>query len=241
LLNDERSYSLRLLNGFDLRCEGEPLPVPIPGQRVLAFLALQQGAVLRSYVAGSLWIDSNDEHAAASLRSALWRIRHDGYKIVESTSRLLLLASAVTVDVRNAVDWARRIEDPHAEVERRDIEWATSFGDLLPDWYDDWLVVERERIRQLGLHALELLCRRLTQEQRFGHALDVGLAAVRCEPLRESAHRVVIEVHLAEGNPTEAVRHYALCSRLLHDRLGLDPSERLQELVRPLHARITVR
>ena len=60
--------------------------------------------------------------------------------------------------------------------------------DVLPDWYDDWIDTERERF-QIRLHALERLCERLTVERRFGEALQAGLAALRTEPLRESAHR----------------------------------------------------
>src|SRR6266571_3495035 len=50
--------------------------------------------------------------------------------------------------------------------------------DLLPYWYEDWVLVERERFRQLRLHALEALCEQLTALGRFDHAVEAGIAAV---------------------------------------------------------------
>jgi DNA-binding SARP family transcriptional activator len=109
----------------------------------------------------------------------------------------------------------------------------TLVGELLPDWYDDWVLLERERYRQLSLHALEALADRLTGLARFGEAADAALAAIAGEPLRESGHRALIRVHLAEGNPSEALREYDRFRQML-DGLGLAPSPRLEELVRGL-------
>ncbi len=104
-------------------------------------------------------------------------------------------------------------------------------GELLPDWYDDWVMFERERLRQLRLHALEILCRRLAAAGSFGPAVDAGLAAVLGEPLRESAQRVLIEAHLAEGNRSEAIRQYNSYRVRLYAELGLQPSPSLRRLV----------
>src|SRR5215207_2972089 len=105
-----------------------------------------------------------------------------------------------------------------------DVAALTVSGDLLPDWYDEWIAVDRERLRQLRVHALEALCERWTAERRFGEALEAGLAAVQVEPLRESAHRALIGMHLAEGNVVEAVRQYETCKRLMARELGVRPS-----------------
>ena len=222
--------ALTLLNGFQLSCDGARLNVPMPAQRLLAFLALHPHPVLRPYVAGMLWLNSSDEHAAASLRSALWRLRRPGLELVESSGHTLLLAPDIDVDVRRTVAWAQRIA-AGGELTGRDLEWAAMVGELLPDWYDDWLMIERERIRQLGLHALDLLCERLTGAGRYAEALEVGLAAVQCEPLRESAHRAVIHVHLAEGNRAEARRHFAFFAKVLRDQLGVEPPADVEALV----------
>lgn len=226
--------SLSLLNAFELRCGGETVGLPLSAQRLLAFVALHEHPLLRVYVAGTLWTDASDERAAASLRSSLWRLHRPGFRLVESTSTHLRLAPDVDVDLRSAFRLAHRLLAGSARGEDLSGPDPVLRGELLPDWYDDWVLFERERFRQVSLHALEGLADRLIAAGRLGPALEAALAAVSGEPLRESAHRVLIRVHLAEGNACEALRQYELCRRLLRDRLGLEPTPQLEELVRPL-------
>ena len=143
---------------------------------------------------------------------------------------------ALTVDVRESEAWARRVLDPDEELRPGDASAASTRQELLPDWYDDWVALDRERLRQLCAHALEALCTRLVEARRFGEAILVGLAAVAHEPYRESAHRALISAHLAEGNRAEAVRQYAHYRRLLADDLGFAPSELMDELIAPIAA-----
>ncbi|WP_445258989.1 AfsR/SARP family transcriptional regulator [Nocardioides aurantiacus] len=109
--------------------------------------------------------------------------------------------------------------------------------DLLPDWTDEWLTVERESHRQRRLHALERCSTYLREVGRYGDALAAGLTAVHSEPLRESAHRRVIEAHLAEGNDAEALRQFDGYRRLMADELGLPPSPVIRRMVSHLTGR----
>jgi DNA-binding SARP family transcriptional activator len=227
--------SLNLLSAFELTCDGEQVSLPMPAQRLLAFVALRDRPVLRNYVAETLWLDSTGDHACGSLRSALWRLRRPGYELVDETSGRLRVAARLRVDVRVLVGWARGVLDAPEGIagELPDAPGlgGAVFGDLLPDWYDDWLVFDRERLRELRARALERVCERLTAIGSFRRAIEAGLAAVRAEPLRESAHRGLIGVYLAEGNQAEALRAYRRYEHLLHDQLGLAPSARMEELV----------
>jgi DNA-binding SARP family transcriptional activator len=199
-------------------------------RRVAAFVALHDRPIQRLHVAGTLWMESTEEHANANLRTALWRLRKRRASIVGATSSHLTLSRSVTVDVREATACAQRIlRGDHGEA--GDLATLAPAVELLPDWYDDWVVIERERLRQLCVHALERLSVEARSEGRFARAAEAGLAAVAFEPLRESAHRVVIEAHLAEGNAAEAVRHYGVFEQLLRSRLGLEPSPLMRELV----------
>ena len=229
-------HRLSLLGSFELRCGGEPVRLPMSAQRALVFVALHDRPVRRSLVAGTLWMDSKEALAGASLRSALWRLRHPGHPLIEATPSHLRLASDLRVDYRDAVEQAQGLcagAWPRGRVADNPLlEWLST--DLLPDWWDEWVLLERERYRQLRLHALEALCATLAAQGRFAQAVAAGLAAVACEPLRESAHRLLVQVHLQEGNRAEALHQYAICRRLLRDELGLAPSPSLERLVRPL-------
>ena len=240
MLTSERTEIRVSLSGaFELSRNGESVDLATPAQRVLAFLALHEHPVRRDHVAGVLWLDSNEERAAGSLRSALWRIRQCGEAIVESTQRGLRLSPAVFVDVREAVSWARRVVDASQPIEAADVRQAFIGGDLLADWYDDWVLLERERLRQLRLHALDVLTHRLVAAGRYAEAMEVGLGALRSEPLRESAQRAVISVHLAEGNRSEALRQYRTYRDLLRAHLDLEPSALMTGLINALDVPVT--
>ncbi|HEV8655189.1 MAG TPA: BTAD domain-containing putative transcriptional regulator [Candidatus Limnocylindria bacterium] len=224
---------------FELSRNGESIELATPAQRVLAFLALHEQPVRRNHVAGVLWLDSNEDHAAGSLRSALWRIRRRGGSIVEVTQRGLRLSPTVGVDVRETIAWARRVGDASHVIEDADVREAFTGGELLADWYDDWILLERERLRQLRLHALEILSQRLVVAGRYGEAMEVALVSIRSEPLRESAHRAVISVHLAEGNPSEALRQFRRYCDLIRAQFGLAPSALMKGLVSAVDVPVT--
>jgi DNA-binding SARP family transcriptional activator len=236
LLRRERSPRaegwLTLLDAFELSWDGSTVDLPTPAQRLLAYLAIEGRPLHRGYVADALWLNSTEAHASGSLRSALWRIRRSGRELVEETNHQLRLAKTVAVDIREAYSWASQVQDPARPIGAADVAEASASAELLRDWYDDWVVFERERFRQVRAHALEVLCVRLAAESRFPEAIEVGLAGVHNEPLRESAHRAVISVHLAEGNRSEALRHYAYYRQLVTDELGIEPSARMETLVR---------
>jgi DNA-binding SARP family transcriptional activator len=220
---------LGLLDGFRLRHDGRSLRLQPGAQRLLAFLALHDRPLQRLYVAGRLWTDSEQEHANASLRTTLWRLRRPGCVLVEATPTEMALADDVIVDVRQAIAQAHRVLDSHGEP--ADLAGLIGAGDLLPDLYDDWVILERERFRQLRLHALERLCEELTAAGSFAAAAEAGFAAIASEPLRESAHRVVISNHIAEGNLSEAFRQYRVFCDLARDHLGVPPSPRLRAMM----------
>ena len=222
---------LSLLDGFELRIDGIPIEITPGGQRLLAFLALQERPVLAEYVAACLWIDHSGEHARANLRAALDKLRQPGLTLVDATAGHLRLGPDVSVDLRDAFEGARMLLSPHSEVVDGDFEEFLMSGDVLPGWPEDWVLIERERLRQLRLHALEALCRRLTAAGRLAEAIDVGLAAVAADPLRESAHRVLIQAHLAEGNRAEAIRQCEVYRELLANGLGVSPSAHLKALM----------
>lgn len=231
---------VNLLSGFELVIDGARVEVPVSAQRVVAYLALQARPRPRATVAGSLWLDVGEERAAANLRSALWKLRECRHRVVSSRANQLSLASQVDVDVTSVIRESRRLLDaerragPEAEATggelgRERLELLSR--DLLPGWDEEWIVFERERLRQLRLHAIEALSVQLRLESRYAEAIEVGLSAVAADPLRESAQRVLIEAFVAEGNVVDGRRQYEAFHRLLWRELGVEPSPELRVLV----------
>jgi DNA-binding SARP family transcriptional activator len=226
---------ITLLDGFgvDVGRTGARTVVPeLPHavQRLVAHLCLS-GHPPRSALAGQLWPEASEGHAHGSLRSALWRLQKAVPGLVRATGDHLVLADGVEVDVHELGHWADRARNPRVPLEEVEVPASGLRGELLPGWYDDWVLLERESLRQVRLHALERVAARLAAAGRYGDALEAAYAAVRAEPLRESAHRTVVCVHLAEGNVAEALRSFEHFRALLADELGVPPSSHMRRLV----------
>lgn len=225
-----RRFNLQLIGGFALHRFGEPVELPTGAQRLLGYLALQARPVSRQRVAGTFWPETSDERALANLRSALWRLNRPD-SIVVASGDAIAIAPDVGVDVHAMGAFARSVLDDVSAPDGELVEELAAATELLPDWSDEWALVERERFRQLRLHALEQLCGQLASAGRYGRAVEVCLVAVSSEPLRESAQRELMKVHLAEGNVVEAFRQYEAFRILLLDELGVEPSTEMADLL----------
>lgn len=227
---------LTLLGGFELELGGRGQRVPPHVERLVAFLALHDLPLRRSYVSGRLWLEGSQEQAFGSLRTTLWRVRRIPAPVVEATSTHLALAPSVAVDARALAEIAERALHRRAPLAAADVERLAEARELLPDWYDDWVSTEREQLGQIRVLALEATCEQLVAAGRYREATTTALAAVRTDPLRESARLLLISTCLRAGNRAEAVRQLDDFRARLKRDVGLDPSIRMLELARRLGA-----
>lgn len=226
----QRSVKLRLLGGFELCIDDRPVKTTPSTRRVLAYLAVRDQPVRRCSLAGELWPDTTESRARANLRAALSRLPTGCDSTIAITDDLLAIASEVQVDLHQAA----RAADALLATPRQDpttVDPHLFRGELLPDFGDPWLSVERESARQMSLHALETLSELLTEAGHFAQAIRAALAAIRFEPLRESGTRVLIQAHLAEGNRSEALRALDQYRAILRRELSIEPSAELIRLV----------
>jgi DNA-binding SARP family transcriptional activator len=203
-------------------------------QRLLVFLALHDRILTRVAIAGTIWPEVSDEKAGVSLRSSLSRMGAPMREAIVAAPADLHLATNVTVDYRESLALAHRLLQSETSPRASDLNsvaTSTLSGELLPDWYDDWVVAEAEDWRQLRMTALEAQARILTAFGRLPEAAVAARAAMRAEPLRESAHASLVRVHLAEGNQSEALRVYERYRTLLLDELELEPTRLLSDLI----------
>jgi DNA-binding SARP family transcriptional activator len=234
---------LCLLGGFNLVVQDAPVELPIHAQRVLAYLSLVRPTArghLRASLADRLWGSVPGERAHASLRTALWRIRQADPQLVRASRETVRLDESVDVDVRRCVAQAGRLlTDDDEDLEPRDTDLSALRGDLLPGWDEDWLLLERERIRQVQIHALEALAHRLRRRGRHLEAIEAAFAAIAEEPLRESAHAALIDIFLAERNVAQARSQLDRYAALLWSELAIKPSVELTNRVAA--ATVTIR
>lgn len=223
-----RRYTLTLLGGFRLYNSSGTIVVRPTSRRLIALLAVI-GAQAREAAASRLWPDLGPPRHASNLRTVIWRLRHDAPELVQADGDELRLGD-VTCDLGEIRDWVRRTlvgEQSWPIPEHASLE-------LMPSWDEEWLMEPREELRILQLQALELAAQRLLWSGRLPEACSCALAAVMMDPLRESATRLLIEVHLREGNNLDALRRFHRFRDLLEREVGVSPGPAVRALVASL-------
>lgn len=221
-------WELRLLGCWQLSCDGSVVAVGARQQRLITALALM-GQRSRSYLAGLLWPDSSEHQASGSLRSTVFKVRHQLPGLLSDSLEPVALARSVVVDVtelRRSAEAART----DGLIERGIAERLYS-AELLPGWYDDWVIFEQERLRELRIAALEAVARHYLHEDDPEAAVAAAMHAAAIEPLRESAHALMIRGQIHSGNTAGAHRTLEDFRRRLRDEMGLEPSRRLEAAI----------
>jgi DNA-binding SARP family transcriptional activator len=224
-----------LLDGFTLRLDSAVRHVPADDlprgvQRLVACLSLC-GRPARTAIAGQLWPEVAEENAHRSLRSALWRLHKVAPGLVEVSGGALCLAVGVRVDVRELTEWAQRMLDPRSAVDDGGTPDVGLRGELLPGWYDDWVLFEQSRLRQDRLHAFHIIGRESLARGDFEIALEASEAALELEPLYESAVGLLIQAQRRQGNNAAALRAFEKYRAKLNEDMGLVPSVAIRRLV----------
>ena len=227
-----RACRVRLLGSWRLDVDGRGVQVGTREERVTALLALR-GAQSRAAVAGALWPDSTEARARANLRTSLMRLRGVDENLVKSGRIHVTLGTHVTVDVWHLLDCLDQVERArrYDGLDMRSTLEILDGGELLPGWYDDWVLFERERLHHRRIRAFESLARHLLDIGDASLAISFAEEALVLEPLLESAATLVIRAHLAAGNHSAAITEFQRYRRLLDGELGIPPSRELIDLV----------
>jgi DNA-binding SARP family transcriptional activator len=107
-------------------------------------------------------------------------------------------------------------------------------GDLLSECYEDWCIVERERLQGLYVRALAYIMAYNSQKSDYDRAIDCARRILSCDPLREEVHRDLMRLHLDAGQPAAALRQYRQCEDLLRHELGVQPAPETRALLTPI-------
>ena len=230
---------LSMLGGFEVTYGSQRVRLPLGAQRLLALLALGEAGISRGAAAEELWPASRRGRAGANLRAALSQGKTiSSVDVIREFDSKLHIVESVEVDVGAATREARAIMDGSESrggaAAQETIRVLSR--DLLPAWFDDWLIVERELWNEVRLHALEALARQLLESGSSLAALEAAMAASAIEPVRESPHRLVMEIYIDEGNAGCALKHYQRYRRLLQRELCATPSARMHHLVDTLQS-----
>ena len=216
----------------------EPVSLGRPAHALLAFLLLRGHQLHpREKLAYALWSGATRDAAAHSLRTTLWRLRRaieppevpkGTYLLVNSRGEVgFNWNSRYWLDVLDFETTIRHADAPVPDSALEKLEQALRLyeGGLLEGFYDDWILRERERLRNLYIQGLSQMMWRLKDEQRYEGALEYGRKILQEDPLRESVHRQMMRLHALNGNRCQALMQYEELALMLEEQLEVAPSE----------------
>lgn len=229
-MEDSDSIKLKLLGGWEVNFRGSSPLVGCRQQRLIAALAIY-GRRSRNALSGLLWPDCTEARAMGSLRAAVYTVSHRLPGLLEIRGRDLDLGDAVDVDLHHVRSALKSVSSAPADMAC----WSASPLDveLLPGWYDEWVLEEQERLRRRYLNAAEYLAELALHRGDYHHAVYIGQIVFDLDPLRESAVRIIVEAHLATGNHATAVQILQQYMGRLDAELQIGPSQRLLALINP--------
>jgi DNA-binding SARP family transcriptional activator len=223
-----------VLGSFTLTSGDTAVPLGVDSRRLVAYLAVHPRPQERGALAADLWPGVPAVAALRLLADAVTALDVPGLltdtEPTDGAHAPLALAADVEVDITEAMGLIRALPSIAAD---HAPDTTALTADILPGWTAAWLVVERERFRQLRLHAVEERSLRLSAAGRYDDAIEMAQSAVRTAPSRESARRALIEAHLAQGNIAAAVAQYDEYQELLRSSVGGPTPSGLEGLFPP--------
>lgn len=230
---------IRLFGELDLRHGEAPLP-PLASARaksLLAYLLLHQEAPQpRQRLAFLLWPDSTEPQAHTNLRHVLHNLRRtlpDPDRFLHVTPRTLQwrVDAPCWLDVAAFEAALARAGQEAAVGGLAALQEAVELytGDLLEGCYDEWLLGEREQLRQRCIAALERLTEVLEARRDYAQAILYAERLLRQDPLHEETYRLLMRLHNARGDRARALRVYHVCAATLERELGIHPSTPTRE------------
>ncbi len=230
---------VRLFGKFEVKHNGKPVAIPSrTAQSLFAYLILTAGTShRREKLAGLLWPDSLEETARDNLRHALWRIRK-ALPSGPSTEYLFTddLSIAFNAFAEYRLDAAELEKAGEGASADELIAVLSEYkGELLPGFYDEWVVLERERLNSTFEHHMARLMSLLQAEKRWLEILDWGEHWIRLGQKPEPAYRALMSAHAAKGDMSRVAAVYGRCVRSLKES-GIEPSEQTRALYERLKA-----
>ena len=229
---------VKLFGGFRLSYNSTPLDTfKTPRlQALLTYLILDPGqAHFRYQIAYAFWPDSSESQARTNLRHLIHLLHKalpDCDRFIDFDTQTLQWQEAgpYSLDVSEFVSLIA--PGPGSIPSRDDLDRAVQLyqGDLLPSCYDDWIIPERERLRNAYLSTLESLSEIAENSRDYRTGLDYTRRLLLADPLHTRGNRRLIRLcSLLEDRPS-ALKAYQAYASLIKNELGIQPDQEMQDL-----------
>ncbi|MCS7220690.1 MAG: BTAD domain-containing putative transcriptional regulator [Anaerolineae bacterium] len=232
--------------------DGQPIE-PFPTQKtqsLFCYLILyRHRRHPRSVLINTFWPESDEHSARRCLSTTLWRLRRT-LRDEREVPILLIHGDVIGLNPRypcwlDVADFEQICQDlneipGHAltPTQAESLKGAVALyqGDLMEGTYDDWCLVERERLANLYLQALMRLMSFFREHKQPAEAIAYGQHILTLDPLQESAHRELMRLYCQIGDRAAAIRQYELCREWLAQELGIEPMPETTRLYQEIRA-----
>lgn len=228
--NPVGQIDLQLFGTWNLEQGEKSIRPGLRQQRLIAALAIL-GPCPRNYLAGKLWPESTQAQAQSSLRVGIHLTLGHVPGLLCSDGCILSLSQTVDIDLHRVREVLEIADQGHWGGSVSALLGQLPTRDLLPGWYDDFVLEEQERLRHARLHRL----RRIAHESLAGRdhedASMAARAALSIEPYDDESIGYLIRAKMRRGDLAAAIRVYREYCETLRIDLGIAPSARLSALV----------
>ncbi len=231
----------RLLGQFEVFVQDHPVIIPSrPAQSLFAYLLLHPNkSHRRERLAGQFWLTSSEVNARSNLRHELWRIRkalgHGAEAYLQSNDLGVTYCPQPGDQLDVNVFKACTGNENSTEVLLQAV--SVYGGELLPGFYDEWVILEREYLQAEYERKMERLLDHLLAEGRWNEALKWGEVWIASGETPEPAYRALMIAQAGLGNMAGAITQYHRCEEALSRGLGISPSEKTREVFRQINER----
>jgi predicted ATPase/DNA-binding SARP family transcriptional activator len=216
---------------------------------LLASLAYHPQPQSRERLIETFWPDTTPERGRNNLSNALSSLRNlleppgvpAGAVLLADRQQVSLNPAGVHTDVREFEQALQQAASTHNDRQRAEhLQTAVDLytGELLPGYYEEWIVPERQRLAEAYVQSLRRLIRFLVKHKQPTQAIDYALRALTVDPLREEPHRDLMKLYVAVGQPSAALQQYRQLEQILRTDLNARPSAATQQVLQEIEARL---
>ncbi|MEJ2711034.1 MAG: tetratricopeptide repeat protein [Anaerolineales bacterium] len=212
-------------------------------QSLLAYLLLHRDAPQpRRQIAYLFWPESDESQARTNLRKLIFGLRKaweeaDDFLDLDGPEIQWRDDTSFMLDVEEFENLANQASST-SELKKAIEVYG---GDLLPNCYEDWVMLERQRLHQLFLDTLERLIEQLETARDYQAAIIYAHRLLQHAPLREDTYRRLMRLYALNGDRAGVLHTYHSCATALQKELQVEPSqltreayERLLKMDKPL-------
>lgn len=243
----------RLLGEIRFLMDARPLasfPTPKAAYLLCYLLLHRERRHPRARLIDTFWPDRDEHSARRCLSTTLWRLRRtlgdevnpSPFLAIEGDSIGFHTGCPIWLDVtafEQAAQETAQIRGQDLSPQQAEMLQAAVAlyrGDLMEGAYDDWCLIERERLASLHLQMLSKLMGFCRRHRRFTEATDYGQRILTIDPLHETTHRDMMRLYCEKGDRAAAIRQFERCRALLAQEMGIEPMQETLDLYAEIRA-----